>query len=128
MLRVAQTTEEALEVARKLASHKELSDFEIGVTGTFIEGTNKKNSPIEIVLKLKTDNKDLIGSPEIMTIINFIMTVHYYNKYEIHWLDLIEKNEEKLMEYAQENNLSYDHTSIYGRIVELTQWVGEQID
>lgn len=122
MLKVVQTKDEAIELSRQLAEAPGLEDFRVGVTGAFMDGSNKRNTPIEIVLKLKTDSTKSVGTFEVLELIQFFMVTHYYNKYEVHWLDLLAQDEEDMIRFVEQEGIEHNPNSIYTNIVELAQW------
>lgn len=123
MLKFLQTFDEALDLINELAEKPELSSFEVGLTGSYATYMNKKSSPIDIVLKLKEGmDETLIGSMEIVELIHNATKNLYSNKLQIIWLDLLEKDEEDMISYAQRHGMEANPISAYTNIVESIKW------
>ncbi len=123
MLKILETKEEALELVEYLAGKSALSMFEVGLAGSFATGLNKKNSSIDIVLKLKDgENKSHIGSINTSAFIYRECAPVFYNTVQILWLDLLEKEELKTQNYVREAGLDNNPFSVYSNVVADTVW------
>lgn len=127
MLKFLENSDEVLDFLEVLAEQDTMKDFRIGVSGSYAEGLNKKNSAIDIVLKLKDGgDKSLIGSFEIINYIHSFMEDVYSNKVCIYWLDLLEKDETVLLDYMSKNGYEANPESAYTNLVGSAKWVDEE--
>ena len=129
MLKFLENRDEVVDLVHSLSEQPEVSSFKLGVTGSYVTGQNKKNSSIDIVLKLRDgEDKDLIGSLNIAFAIHRYMEASYSNKIKIIWLDLLEKDEESLLNYVAEDGIEVNPESAYTNIVADVRWVDEVED
>jgi hypothetical protein len=129
MLKFLQNRDEAIDLVHSLSECPELSDFKLGLAGSFVQGLNKKASPIDIVLKLKEDkNSDMIGSFYINGFIRKYLSDLYSNKVHIIWLDLLETDEESLLEYMPKVGVEMNPESAYTNIASTVKWVNDEED
>lgn len=128
MLKILESKQEAFELIGLLAKQDFLQDFRIGATGSFMENTMKKSSSVDIVLKLKEDgDKDLIGSISLLRSINSFLGTHYHHKFNILWLDLLEKDENALLTYINSEGIAANPESVYMNVVDSLQWDSDSI-
>ena len=126
MLKFLENRDEVVDLVHSLSEQPELHSFKVGVAGSYVTGLNKKASAIDIILKLREgENKDLIGSFEIVSFIYRYMQDVYSNKICIIWLDLLESDEESLLEYMRMNGLEANPESAYTNIVDEVRWVDD---
>lgn len=129
MLKFLENRDEVVDLVHSLSEQPEVSSFKLGVTGSYVTGQNKKNSSIDIVLKLRDgEDKDLVGSLTIASAIHRYMTASYSNKIKIIWLDLLEKDEESLLDYVAEEGIEANPESAYTNMVADVRWVDEVED
>lgn len=127
MLKFLQDQSEVLDMLTELHENSLFSDFRIGVAGSYAVGNNKAGSSIDLVLKLKDGcDKDKIGSLSIIDSIHSVIKDDYSNKLQVIWLDLLEKDEEKLLEFMRTQGIELNPESAYTNIVEHVSWVDEE--
>lgn len=127
MVKFLENSDEVLDFLQALSEEKLLKDFKIGVAGSYARAENKKNSAIDIVLKLKDNgDKSLIGSFAIIAYIHRYMENVYSNKVCIYWLDLLEKDEVKLLDYMKNNGYEANPESVYTNLIEDVKWVYDE--
>jgi hypothetical protein len=81
MLKFLENRDEVVDLVHNMSEQPEFSSFKMGVAGSYVTGMNKKNSAIDIVLKLRDgQDKDLIGSLAICSAIHRYMDASYSNK------------------------------------------------
>lgn len=128
MIKIIQSSEEALKVAHELSElHGIKGNFEVGLTGSFAEGTQKKSSGLDFILK-RTENgkKDLVGNFTILRTISAYMQEHYYNKYHIIWYDLLEEDEVKKLKNASKIGVAKNPASPFTNAINLASWVKDK--
>lgn len=124
MLKFLQNSDEVVELLHSLAICPELESFKVGFAGSYANGVNKKASAIDIVLKLKEDNdKSKIGSLDLNYFISQFMESAYSNKYRILWLDLLEDDEIKVVDFMRSIGVEANPESVYTNIVGEVQWI-----
>lgn len=123
MLKIIENKEEAMDLIQQLSEHEELENFDIGLGGSFVVDLNKKNSPIDIILRVK-DKVDmkLVGAVEYVDFIQRYMSNIYSNKFQVVWLDLLERDEISLIEFMKDMGLEANPESAYTNIVENVKW------
>lgn len=129
MLKILESKQEALELLGLLVKQDFLQDFRVGATGTFMENSMKKSSSVDIVLKLKEDgDKDLIGSISLLRSIHSFLGTHYHHKFNIMWLDLLEKDENSLVKYINSEGMEVNPESVYINVVDSLQWESDSVE
>lgn len=129
MLKFLENRDEVVDLIHTLSEQPELKSFKLGVAGSYVTGLNKKNSAIDIVLKLKDgENRDLIGDLDISFYIHQNIALAYSNKIKIIWLDLLEQDEESLLEFIGAEGVENNPESAYTNIVGDVRWVDEDED
>ncbi len=127
MLKILETKEEALELVEYLASKPALSVYDVGLGGSFATNMNKRNSTIDIVLKLKEgEDKSHIGSVVISAFVMRECEPIYFNKVQVLWLDLLEQQEVAIQEFVKEVGLDNNPYSVYANLGAETCWVEEE--
>lgn len=126
MLKFLESRDEVVDLAHFLSEQPQLSSFRVGVAGSYVTAMNKKNSAIDIILKLKDgENKDLIGDMDISYYIHETISKSYSNKIQIIWLDLLETDEEALLKFIGVEGVENNPESAYTNIVGEVRWVDE---
>lgn len=129
MLKFLQNRDEVIDLLHTIAEVPELQPFKIGVAGSYADGTNKKSSSIDIVLKLKEgEDPALIGAYHLVEKIRNVTCNVYSNKLQVIWLDLLEKDEEELIEFSRMNGIEANPESAYTNIVECLRWLDDDSD
>ena len=129
MLKFLQNRDEVVDLVQHLSECDFLSEFKIGVAGSYVQGLNKKGSSIDIVLALKEGgNEDMIGNLDVNKFIHNFMEESYNNKINIIWLDLLQKDEEELIKYMASEGVEANPESAYTNIVAEVRWVDEDND
>lgn len=124
MLKIVENGQEAVEIIANLAEQSFMKDFQVGLTGSFVKGTHKKASSIDIVLKLKSEGeKHLVGNMALTNKILNFLGGYYHHKFNIMWLDLLAKDEEDIVSFIQEEGVEANPESVYTNVVEDLQWV-----
>lgn len=123
VLKFLENRDEVLDLIRDLAECDVLKPFKVGVAGSYVNGTNKKGSSIDIVLKLNEGEKrSLIGAFEITSFIKDQLQNVYSNKINVLWLDLLEDDETKLIDFVRTTGIETNPESAYTNIVEDVIW------
>lgn len=127
MLKFLEDNNEVLDMLYELSANPKFSDFRIGVAGSYAMGTNKKGSSIDLVLKLKDGcDESKIGSLSVIESIHSALKSDYSNKLQVIWLDLLEKDEEKLLNFLRTEGIELNPESAYTNIVDKVVWVDEE--
>ena len=127
MLKFLENRDEVLDLIRDLAECDVLKPFKVGVAGSYVNATNKKGSPIDIVLKLNEGEKrSLIGAFEITSFIKNQLQNVYSNKINVLWLDLLEDDETKLIDFVRTTGIEANPESAYTNIVEDVIWADSE--
>ena len=128
MLKFLENRDEVVDLIHSMSEQPEFSPFKLGVAGSYVTGENKKNSAIDIVLKLRDgEDEGLIGNLSICAYIHRYMDASYSNKIKILWLDLLEKDEENLLDYMANEGIEANPESAYTNIVGEIRWVDEVV-
>lgn len=127
MLKFLENRDEVLDLIRDLAECDVLKPFKVGVAGSYVNATNKKGSSIDIVLKLNEGEKrSLIGAFEITSFIKDQLQNVYSNKINVLWLDLLEDDETKLIDFVRTTGIEANPESAYTNIVEDVIWADSE--
>ena len=127
MLKFLENRDEVLDLIRDLAECDVLKPFKVGVAGSYVNATNKKGSSIDIVLKLNEGEKrSLIGAFEITSFIKNQLQNVYSNKINVLWLDLLEDDETKLIDFVRTTGIEANPESAYTNIVEDVIWADSE--
>lgn len=127
MLKFLENRDEVLDLIRDLAECDVLKPFKVGVAGSYVNATNKKGSSIDIVLKLNEGEKrSLIGAFEITSFIKDQLQNVYSNKINVLWLDLLEDDETKLIDFVRTTSIEANPESAYTNIVEDVIWADSE--
>ena len=127
MLKFLENRDEVLDLIRDLAECDVLKPFKVGVAGSYVNATNKKGSSIDIVLKLNEGEKrSLIGAFEITSFIKDQLQNVYSNKINVLWLDLLEDDETKLIDFVRTTGIEANPESGYTNIVEDVIWADSE--
>ena len=127
MLKFLENRDEVLDLIRDLAECDVLKPFKVGVAGSYVNATNKKGSSIDIVLKLNEGEKrSLIGAFEITSFIKNQLQNVYSNKINVLWLDLLEDDETKLIDFVRTTGIEANPESAYTNIVEAVIWADSE--
>lgn len=123
VLKFLENRDEVLDLVHDLAECDVLKPFRVGVAGSYVNATNKKGSSIDIVLKLNEGEKrSLIGSFETISFIKHQLQDVYSNKINVLWLDLLEEDETKLLDFVRTSGIEANPESAYTNIVEMVKW------
>lgn len=127
VLKFLENRDEVLDLIRDLAECDVLKPFKVGVAGSYVNATNKKGSSIDIVLKLNEGEKrSLIGAFEITSFIKDQLQNVYSNKINVLWLDLLEDDETKLIDFVRTTGIEANPESAYTNIVEDVIWADSE--
>ena len=127
VLKFLENRDEVLDLIRDLAECDVLKPFKVGVAGSYVNATNKKGSSIDIVLKLNEGEKrSLIGAFEITSFIKNQLQNVYSNKINVLWLDLLEDDETKLIDFVRTTGIEANPESAYTNIVEDVIWADSE--
>lgn len=127
VLKFLENRDEVLDLIRDLAECDVLKPFKVGVAGSYVNATNKKGSSIDIVLKLNEGEKrSLIGAFEITSFIKDQLQNVYSNKINVLWLDLLEDDETKLIDFVRTTGIEVNPESAYTNIVEDVIWADSE--
>ena len=127
MRKIIESPVEAEKLVTHLITELDLeSKFKVGLAGSYVRDEHKASSKIDLVLKARNqEGLVLVGKWVMIDQITEFMVSNYHNKYNIIWLDLLEKDTEKTLEYMRDNGMELNPECVYTNIVEEVKWMTE---
>lgn len=129
MLKLIESYSEAMDYARYLMSHADLSDYQVGICGSFVDGSNKKSSTIDIVLARKRDAVGEVLDPDVPVGLRSVVTdlenqsaLVYYTRPRVLWYDILEEENKKVS-----SGLADDYPTPFKTLNESLRWVDEDV-
>lgn len=103
------------DIKKKLGNaHTIYSDIRIGLAGSYANGTQTKNSDIDIVID---------GDSSRLDIEQYIRRQFSNNKIDIIWIDLMKADDEEADVFALKNGLDVNKYSAYKTIMKEVEWI-----
>lgn len=102
------------QIKLKLAPlYDKYSNLKIGIAGSYINGTQKEDSDIDVVLDGDSTNIEIME--EIKQLFNVPV--------DVLWLDLLKEEDKELDSFCKEMDIPINEDSVYKTVLREVEWI-----